>query len=717
MDVLIITALQEEYEAARRAGSTGFGNNPGVSSWASYDADSSAPYIAGQFILASGEPLSVALARPTRMGGIATAPITAELVTRLKPRCLAMCGVCAGNPAEVTLGDVIVAEIAYQYDEGKRTQDAVKADHRQIPLSDAWVRAAQDMSVTDLPGYGPLSDEAAKLWIMECLLAGRDPRTSPGRSRYVPDDVWSAHVSDLNETRLVRGSGPNLSLTGAGRSHIRRIAYHDVASPARLPFAVVVGPMASANTVVADGRTWDQLVQWGVRTVAGLDLEAAMIANVAHRMEVPEWVVAKGVMDHANPQKGDRYKPFAARVSAEVLYKLLSNRLAGNDRPRLAVTGVAGAPETRSSAEDITDTWDTEDDAGTPVGSSGIDAFVSYRHRDFAEVEPIARRLRDRGLSLFLDRWNLVPGEPYQPALERAINNCRTAIVFIGADGTGGWHERETHAMLARQSGDASFRVIPVLLPRAAKPAGFIAANTWVDFGDMDDQTAFDYLVAGVEGRAPKAVTTLEIIDIAERFPMVTRAAFVGIEFQYASFLAGVAHSYPKLTRQLFGVRIRLLDNLRQLKVSPETVALLRTQLDAESLDGMHGTRLAIRENLAFSGGAWIAEGFEAGFALSSLAGLLDLYQVGGEQPDAENTRLVLEYLDSLASHTVRSAPGLFPGLVENDLPRWREMVSVHFGLAEVESLLAAVQERILQFSRPYGITEFRSPDEFLDET
>jgi hypothetical protein len=55
-------------------------------------------------------------------------------------------------------------------------------------------------------------------------------------------------------------------------------------------------------------------------------MEAAVVASAAHRLSVPHWVVAKGVMDYADPRKDDRFKQFAARASAEVLYKLLALR-------------------------------------------------------------------------------------------------------------------------------------------------------------------------------------------------------------------------------------------------------------------------------------------------------------------------------------------------------------------------------------------------------
>lgn len=41
------------------------------------------------------------------------------LVTKLRPRCVAMCGVCAGRRDKVALGDVVAADRVYYHDTGK----------------------------------------------------------------------------------------------------------------------------------------------------------------------------------------------------------------------------------------------------------------------------------------------------------------------------------------------------------------------------------------------------------------------------------------------------------------------------------------------------------------------------------------------------------------------------------------------------------------------
>ncbi|MFE0258196.1 TIR domain-containing protein [Streptomyces sp. NPDC059010] len=403
VDALIITALEEEYEAARSAGLAGYAGHPGVATWEKRGLESLTPFLVGTYVLADGSRMTVALARPTRMGATATAPVVSTLVERLRPRCLAMCGVCAGNPADVALGDVVVAELAYAYDEGKRTQDGFEGDHRQIPAPDGWVRAAQDMDTTDLPSFGEASPYAARIWLMERLYAGEDPRRHPARSRFLSQASWIEQIQSLQEDGLVVREGAALSLTDAGFAHIEQLVYDDLDGPRELPFAVVVGPMASGNVVVKDGLTWDRLKRWGVRSVAGLEMESATIAQVAHRLGLSDWVVAKGVMDHANPRKDDRYKKFAARSSAEVLFKLLGRRLASQSasaqngvtsriRSVYVIGGVTG--ETNYPDYETPELTHVCEQLGQAVAKAGAELIVCSPFPDSADLHTVIGYVR-----------------------------------------------------------------------------------------------------------------------------------------------------------------------------------------------------------------------------------------------------------------------------------------------------------------------------------
>jgi nucleoside phosphorylase len=308
--VLIVTAIPEEYDAVRAAG--------GLSPWTDHESGGTAPYATARF-----GKLSVALTRPTWMGGRNTGPIATTLTDRLEPVCLAMCGVCAGNPGATAPGDVVVAAPAYEWDEGRHGPGTFRADHEEFPLDTRWVRAVQDFDPLALPSHGIATEKEARLWYLENLYQGQDPRTHPARDRYFPPSTWGPRLARLESEGLIALPDGAPELTEHGREHIRRILYFDVDGPARLPYAVHAGPMASGSAVVTDQRIWAAL-ESGKRNVLALDMEAATIGTIAAQRHVPHWIVAKGVMDHADPGKDDRFKAFAAKASAEVLFALLA---------------------------------------------------------------------------------------------------------------------------------------------------------------------------------------------------------------------------------------------------------------------------------------------------------------------------------------------------------------------------------------------------------
>jgi len=138
------------------------------------------------------------------------------------------------------------------------------------------------------------------------------------------------------------------------------------------------------------------------------------------------------------------------------------------------------------------------------------DVFLSHSSQDKPAVEQLARRLTDEaGLRPFLDKWHLVPGEPWQEALEEALDQSRTCAVFIGPRGIGPWENEEVRAAIEQRVAARALRVIPVLLPGAERgkrgrlPA-FLTRTTWVEFREsLDDTDAFHRLVAGIKGVPP----------------------------------------------------------------------------------------------------------------------------------------------------------------------------------------------------------------------
>jgi len=70
--------------------------------------------------------------------------------------------------------------------------------------------------------------------------------------------------------------------------------------------------------------------------------------------------------------------------------------------------------------------------------------FLSYASADKPAVEALARRLREDGLEPFLDIWHLVPGEPWQEALEGTLRAVGVNALLADYDVLGETGEART---------------------------------------------------------------------------------------------------------------------------------------------------------------------------------------------------------------------------------------------------------------------------------
>lgn len=116
------------------------------------------------------------------------------------------------------------------------------------------------------------------------------------------------------------------------------------------------------------------------------------------------------------------------------------------------------------------------------------EAFLAYSTRDQAEVERIAIALRERGVSVWFDKWNLPGGTPLSRAIDKALRDIRCICVFVGSGDLGPWQQLEIEAAIAlfSQNRDQK-RIVPTLLRAAsAKPHMPFAlqAVSWVRFND-----------------------------------------------------------------------------------------------------------------------------------------------------------------------------------------------------------------------------------------
>jgi TIR domain len=119
--------------------------------------------------------------------------------------------------------------------------------------------------------------------------------------------------------------------------------------------------------------------------------------------------------------------------------------------------------------------------------------FLSHATADKPVVEELARWLRERaGIRSWPNKWNLIPGDPWQPAIEDALKECESYAVFVGPEGFGPWQSEEMSGAINRRICDSEkrFRAIPVLLPKAKRESlpALLVNTTWVEFRGSKEQ-------------------------------------------------------------------------------------------------------------------------------------------------------------------------------------------------------------------------------------
>ena len=165
-----------------------------------------------------------------------------------------------------------------------------------------------------------------ELWVLQGLAEKRaaEPPLSSHPDRKVKCPSWLEVVTRLQQKRLI--TKRDLRLTKVGQRYIdrQRTLYPD-GFPKDEAFRVHVGPIATGSRVVEDGHVFDRLAKV-VRKVLGLEMEAAAIGMVADIEKLPFMIVAKGVVDHADHEKDDSFRTFAAFAFSRVSSRLFAPR-------------------------------------------------------------------------------------------------------------------------------------------------------------------------------------------------------------------------------------------------------------------------------------------------------------------------------------------------------------------------------------------------------
>lgn len=253
VDVFLITALLEpEYLAIEKLGID----------WSAFEPLDSSQLIRYAEMQIGERTIKLAAAFCPRMGPVASAMLTTKAMLMLSPKLVVMAGICAGVPGKADIGDVIAADISWDWQSGKYVDKDGEESFEIAPHQHGINAAVKN----------------------QLLMLKRDER------------FWN-------------------SLSSAA-----------LAAKQKKAPKLVIGPMATGSSVLADARVVDRLKKNQHKNLAGLDMETYAVFSAAEACDSDVLVVSlKSVCDKGDIKKNDGFQHYAAEVSAAAVLHFLQN--------------------------------------------------------------------------------------------------------------------------------------------------------------------------------------------------------------------------------------------------------------------------------------------------------------------------------------------------------------------------------------------------------
>lgn len=128
-----------------------------------------------------------------------------------------------------------------------------------------------------------------------------------------------------------------------------------------------------------------------------------------------------------------------------------------------------------------------------------FDLFLAHNSLDKSAVRIISKKLKEQGVSTWLDEDEIPPGQLFQDYIQKALPKAKGIAVFVGKSGLGRWQAFELRTAISRAV-EKGIPVIPVLLPDAKDVSSelpFLMEFHNVRFRSLEDSDALNQLVWG----------------------------------------------------------------------------------------------------------------------------------------------------------------------------------------------------------------------------
>ncbi len=143
----------------------------------------------------------------------------------------------------------------------------------------------------------------------------------------------------------------------------------------------------------------------------------------------------------------------------------------------------------------------------TSKESFDYDAFLSYSSRDKMTVLPVAERLKADGVSVWLDAWEIEPGDLIQRKIDDGLENSRNLVLFMSENAfSSEWSQLESNIFIFRDPSSCKRRFIPVRLDDSVVKAS-LKPFAYVDWRNKSEEE-YSRLVAACRAGALVPLTS-----------------------------------------------------------------------------------------------------------------------------------------------------------------------------------------------------------------
>jgi hypothetical protein len=150
------------------------------------------------------------------------------------------------------------------------------------------------------------------------------------------------------------------------------------------------------------------------------------------------------------------------------------------------------------------------------------DIFLSYSSKDKKAILALAERLKQDGLRVWLDAWEIKPGDMIGLKIQHGVEKSRTLILCMSqAYFESEWGTLEHHTLLFRDPTNAQRRFIPLLIQDCTLP-DIIAQFAHIDWRTPSDEV-YAKLLAACRGEEAEAPEPPEPEEQADQARMVLR--------------------------------------------------------------------------------------------------------------------------------------------------------------------------------------------------